>query len=280
MAESELDRMRRSSHLAGANAAYIEAMYETYLAGGEDLPPEWQRYFGELPPVSDDPAAATVEVPHSGIVQHFERIGRNRLKARPEKQSAAVESEHERKQMRVERYHEQTIPKNAETAVDRRASAVGEVVRQVALIGPERPARAGVERPCEIVRARHVEHAVVQERRRLEASTARQRAGLESPRRRQAIHVFAVDLRERAMAASAVVAGKGQPARRTVETAQNVFVSHAGMGLGVRTIVLRPKRAGQHRHQHTPGRDREKTSHRHNDYSSAISEPSARSVPR
>ena len=101
MAESELDRMRRSSHLAGANAAYIEAMYETYLAGGEELPPEWQRYFGELPPVSDDPAAATVEVPHSGIVQHFERIGRNRLKARPEKQSAAVESEHERKQMRV-----------------------------------------------------------------------------------------------------------------------------------------------------------------------------------
>ena len=101
MAESELDRMRRSSHLAGANAAYIEAMYESYLAGGEDLPPEWQRYFGELPPLTDDPAAETVEVPHSGIVQHFERIGRNRLKARPEKQSAAVESEHERKQMRV-----------------------------------------------------------------------------------------------------------------------------------------------------------------------------------
>ena len=40
-------------------------------------------------------------MPHSGIVQHFERIGRNRLKARPEKQSAAVESEYQRKQMRV-----------------------------------------------------------------------------------------------------------------------------------------------------------------------------------
>ena len=101
MAESELDRMRRSSHLAGANAAYIEAMYEEFLAGGNNLPPEWERYFGELPPISGDPAAAGVEVPHSGIVQHFERIGRNRLKARPEKQSAAVESEHERKQMRV-----------------------------------------------------------------------------------------------------------------------------------------------------------------------------------
>ncbi len=101
MAESELERMRRSSHLAGANAAYIEAMYEEFLAGGEDLPREWERYFGGLPPLNEDAGAEAVEVPHSGIVQHFERIGRNRLKARPEKQSAAVESEHERKQMHV-----------------------------------------------------------------------------------------------------------------------------------------------------------------------------------
>ena len=101
MAESELQRMRRSSHLAGANAAYIEAMYEEYLTGGAELPPEWARYFGSLPPLGDGNGDQAVEVPHSGIVQHFERIGKNRLKARPERQSAAVESEHERKQMRV-----------------------------------------------------------------------------------------------------------------------------------------------------------------------------------
>ena len=101
MAESELERMRRSSHLAGANAAYIEAMYEEYLTGGGELPPGWERYFGDLPPLEDGNGDKAVEVPHSGIVQHFERIGRNRLKARPERQSAAVESEHERKQMRV-----------------------------------------------------------------------------------------------------------------------------------------------------------------------------------
>ena len=101
MAESELDRMRKSSHLAGANAAYIEAMYEEFLTGGGELPPEWERYFGDLPPLKDENGDKAVEVPHSGIVQHFERIGRNRLKARPERQSAAVESEHERKQMRV-----------------------------------------------------------------------------------------------------------------------------------------------------------------------------------
>ena len=99
MTESDFQRQLGSSHLAGANAAYIEAMYETFLAGGEGLPAEWEQYFRGLPPVQGQ--TETVEVPHSGIVGHFERIGRNRLKARPEKQSAAVESEHQRKQMRV-----------------------------------------------------------------------------------------------------------------------------------------------------------------------------------
>ena len=96
MADSYLQRMRRSSHLAGTNAAYIEAMYEAYLAAPESLSPQWRGYFNGLPA-----AAAAPEVPHSGVVAHFERIGRNRLKARPERESAAVVNEHERKQMRV-----------------------------------------------------------------------------------------------------------------------------------------------------------------------------------
>ena len=96
MADSYLRRMRRSSHLAGTNAAYIEAMYEAYLAAPESLSPQWRGYFKGLPA-----AAKAPEVPHSGVVAHFERIGRNRLKARPERESAAVVNEHERKQMRV-----------------------------------------------------------------------------------------------------------------------------------------------------------------------------------
>ena len=42
------------------------------------------------------------DVPHSTIVQHFERLGRNRLKARPERESTLVETTHELKQMRVQ----------------------------------------------------------------------------------------------------------------------------------------------------------------------------------
>ena len=98
MAKSYLQRMRGSSHLAGMNAAYMEAMYETWLTAPQNVPPQWRGLFDGMAPPA---AARALEVPHSGIVAHFARIGRNRLKARPEKESAAVENEHERKQMRV-----------------------------------------------------------------------------------------------------------------------------------------------------------------------------------
>ncbi|MXY05123.1 MAG: 2-oxoglutarate dehydrogenase E1 component, partial [Gammaproteobacteria bacterium] len=98
MAESYLERMRASSHLAGVNAAYIEAMYEAWLSAPDSVPSQWRGFFGGLPAAQPDIEA---EIPHSGVIAHFERIGRNRLKARPERQSAAVESEHLRKQMRV-----------------------------------------------------------------------------------------------------------------------------------------------------------------------------------
>ncbi len=92
-----MDRMRSSSHLAGFNGTYIETMYEAWMAAPESLPLQWRRFFDDLP----GPKSADQEIPHSGVIAHFERIGRNRLKARPEKESAAVQNEHERKQMRV-----------------------------------------------------------------------------------------------------------------------------------------------------------------------------------
>jgi len=99
MADSFVERMRRSSHLAGTNVAYIEGMYETYLDDPNNVPVEWRDYFNKLPRVEGSVAA---DVPHSTIVQHFERLGRNRLKARPERESTMVLNAHERKQMRVQ----------------------------------------------------------------------------------------------------------------------------------------------------------------------------------
>ncbi len=99
MAESFLERMQRSSHLAGGNAAYIEALYESFLVDPNSVPSQWREYFDKLPRVE---GAIRSDIPHSTIVQHFERLGRNRLKARPERESTLVETSHELRQMRVQ----------------------------------------------------------------------------------------------------------------------------------------------------------------------------------
>lgn len=99
MAESFLERMQRSSHMAGNNVAYIESLYESFLEDPNSVPGEWREYFQKLPRVD---GALKSDVPHSTVIQHFERLGRNRLKARPERESTLVQNAHEQKQMRVQ----------------------------------------------------------------------------------------------------------------------------------------------------------------------------------
>ena len=70
MVDSFVERMRRSSHLAGTNVAYIEDMYEIYLDDANNVPAEWRDYFHRLPRVE---GTVDADVPHSTIVQHFER---------------------------------------------------------------------------------------------------------------------------------------------------------------------------------------------------------------
>jgi 2-oxoglutarate dehydrogenase E1 component len=50
-----------TSHLQGANATYVEWLYEQYLAEPGSVPAEWRQYFGTL-------AAGAPEVPHGPIV--------------------------------------------------------------------------------------------------------------------------------------------------------------------------------------------------------------------
>ncbi|MGD8832823.1 MAG: 2-oxoglutarate dehydrogenase E1 component [Pseudomonadales bacterium] len=99
MAESFLERMARSSHMAGSNVAYIESLYESFLEDPNSVPVEWREYFEKLPRVEE---TVQSDVPHSTIIRHFERLGRNRLKARPERESTLVQNAHEQKQMRVQ----------------------------------------------------------------------------------------------------------------------------------------------------------------------------------
>ncbi len=99
MTESYMQRMLKSSHLAGQNAAYIEAMYEAFLDDPNAVPGNWRSYFEQLPTVE---GVIGPDTPRSSVVNHFERLGRNRLKARPEKVATSISSEHETKQMRVQ----------------------------------------------------------------------------------------------------------------------------------------------------------------------------------
>jgi 2-oxoglutarate dehydrogenase E1 component len=97
--EGFMQRMLRSSHLGGQNAAYIEALYEDYLQDPKAIPEVWRSYFDTLPTVE---STIGPDTPHSQVIQHFERLGRNRLKARPEKVSTEISSAHETRQMCVQ----------------------------------------------------------------------------------------------------------------------------------------------------------------------------------
>ncbi len=97
MGDTFLERMEASSHLSGGSVAYIEMMYEKYLENANQVPQEWRDYFSTLP----GSVIQSVEVKHSSIINHFERLGRNRLKAQPEKVATSIMSEHERKQIQV-----------------------------------------------------------------------------------------------------------------------------------------------------------------------------------
>jgi 2-oxoglutarate dehydrogenase E1 component len=52
-----------SSHLQGANATYVEWLYEQFLADPGSVPGEWRQYFGSL--ATD----GGTDIPHGPIVQ-------------------------------------------------------------------------------------------------------------------------------------------------------------------------------------------------------------------
>ncbi len=94
-----MQRMLRSSHLSGQNAAYIESLYESFLSDPSAVPTNWRSYFEQLPMVD---GVIGPDTPRFAVENHFERLGRNRLKAKPEKVATNISTEHEAKQMRVQ----------------------------------------------------------------------------------------------------------------------------------------------------------------------------------
>ncbi|MDG3087476.1 2-oxoglutarate dehydrogenase E1 component [Vibrio hannami] len=59
-----------SSHLAGANATYVEDLYELYLSDPDQVSEEWKRVFDGLPVQPSE----VVEQPHSRVRDYFRRL--------------------------------------------------------------------------------------------------------------------------------------------------------------------------------------------------------------
>ncbi len=86
-----------TSHINGGSAAYVESLYEQYLADPNSVQENWRNYFEKLPRSQDSSAA---DIPHSAVVDHFLSLGKRRLRVVPESQSS-VSTEYERKQVGV-----------------------------------------------------------------------------------------------------------------------------------------------------------------------------------
>ncbi|MGC2167418.1 MAG: thiamine pyrophosphate-dependent enzyme, partial [Gallionella sp.] len=64
--------MLGSSMLFGANAPYIDELYEQYLVDPDSVPIEWRNYFAALPPLP----SGKVELAHSPIVKAFAALSK------------------------------------------------------------------------------------------------------------------------------------------------------------------------------------------------------------
>src|SRR5690554_1892437 len=101
MQDSIMEQFWSTSHISGGNAAYVEALYDTYLHDANAVPEEWRNYFEQLPRVS---GVVTQDTPHSIIRAQFEQLGKSRARtvataaASP---AGSVSVEHERKQVKV-----------------------------------------------------------------------------------------------------------------------------------------------------------------------------------
>ena len=70
MPEGAMKAWIESSHLSGANAAYIEELYESYLDNSQSVSAEWRDIFQQLPKIE----GADVEYRHSEIRDEFKTL--------------------------------------------------------------------------------------------------------------------------------------------------------------------------------------------------------------
>lgn len=98
MQDQSMESLWLSGHLSGANAAYVEDLYDLYLSDPESIPAQWRSYFDSLP---DTQRNTFGEVPISAIENHFRELGKVSRFAPVLSNDVVVNSEHESKQVSV-----------------------------------------------------------------------------------------------------------------------------------------------------------------------------------
>lgn len=98
MQDSLMELLWSTSHISGGNAAYVEALYETYLTDPTAVPETWRSYFEQLPRVN---GVITNDVPHSEIIEYFELLGKNRARPLVHPGAGKADAKFERKQVEV-----------------------------------------------------------------------------------------------------------------------------------------------------------------------------------
>ena len=100
MHDHSMEHFRRSSHIAGGNAAYVEDLYEAFLIDPDAVPKQWQEYFQQLAQ-SGNEQVEILDTPHSAIRDQFARISKMRVRTEATVAGDAQATEFERKQVRV-----------------------------------------------------------------------------------------------------------------------------------------------------------------------------------
>ncbi len=72
MPEGAMKAWNESSHLSGANATYIEELYELYLENAQSVSEQWREFFQNLPKIE----GADVEFKHSEIRDEFKALAK------------------------------------------------------------------------------------------------------------------------------------------------------------------------------------------------------------
>jgi len=100
MHESSMEALRRSSHIAGGNATYVEDLYESYLTDPNSVPEQWREYFDKLPRV-ESAVSQIQDIPHSTVRTQFAQISKMRVRTEATVQQDSQATEYERKQVKV-----------------------------------------------------------------------------------------------------------------------------------------------------------------------------------